>query len=287
MFKVNKDRFNPLLDIHKKYGHLSESRIKLAYKRNLVKDSRYSYADIKDLKLSLCPDCMRGRMKAFPGESTTDHPWKVFQKIAMDYKGPFKKKSHAGYNGFYLFSDYNSDFVWAYPVKHKNEGGEALEAFYRANIGVSDSAGDHEMFLVLQSDRDSVAKSDKVKRWMESKGIVLQMSAAYKYNQNGQIERDMQNVLDKTRTLLASYDVPVRWWVEALQNAIWNINRSPTSKHNNKSPLEQAFGIVPNADEMIPFFCPGMYQVTKDEREPDAVFKWKARACRFLGHDKE
>ena len=37
---------------------------------------------------------------------------------------------------------------------------------------------------------------------------------------------------------------------------------------------------------MIPFFCPGMYQVTKDEREPDAVFKWKARACQFLGHDK-
>jgi hypothetical protein len=30
-----------------------------------------------------------------------------------------------------------------------------------------------------------------------------------------------------------------------------------------------------------------MYQVTKDEREPDAVLKWKARACRFLGHDKD
>jgi hypothetical protein len=31
---------------------------------------------------------------------------------------------------------------------YKNEGGEALEAFYmyRENIGVSDSAGDHEMF---------------------------------------------------------------------------------------------------------------------------------------------
>ena len=58
---------------------------------------------------------------------------------------------------------HNSDFVWTYPVKHKNEGGEALKVFYRENIGVSDSAGDHEMFLVLQSDRDSVAKSDKLR----------------------------------------------------------------------------------------------------------------------------
>ena len=31
-------------------------------------------------------------------------------------------------------------FILSGPVKHKNESGEALEAFYRANIGVSDSA---------------------------------------------------------------------------------------------------------------------------------------------------
>jgi hypothetical protein len=37
---------------------------------------------------------------------------------------------------------------------------------------------------------------------------------------------------------------------------------------------------------MIPSFFHGMYQVTKNESEPDAVFKQKARACRFLGHDK-
>lgn len=103
-FAVDQKKVNPLMEIHLKYGHLSEGRIKLAYKKQLITDSKYKYDDIKDLKLPFCPDCMRGRMKAFSKEQTTDHPWKKFQKIAMDYKGPFKRKSLAGYNGFYLFS---------------------------------------------------------------------------------------------------------------------------------------------------------------------------------------
>jgi hypothetical protein len=205
----------------------------------------------------------------------------------MDYKGSFKKKSIYGYSGFYLFSDYYSDYVWAYPVKRKSEGIDALRAFYNEHIGDITDNDRHDMFIVLQSDRDSVTQSDEVERWLVKKGIVLQLSAVYKYNQNGQIERDMQNVLDKTRTLLAAYNVPIKWWAHAVENAVWNINRSPTSKNDNKSPIEIVYGIKPSVDEMIPFFCPGMYQITRSEREPDAVFKWKAKGCRFPGHDSQ
>ena len=44
-------------------------------------------------------------------------------------------------------------------MSHKIEGGEALVASYKENIDVSNSATDHEMYLVLKSDNDSVAKS--------------------------------------------------------------------------------------------------------------------------------
>ena len=76
----------------------------------------------------------------------------------------------------------------------------------------------------------------------------------------------MQNVLDKARTLLASYDVPIQWWWKAISYAIYCINRSPTSKGDNRSPLEQVFNITPNIDDMIPFYAPGLYHVTKEER---------------------
>ena len=52
------------------------------------------------------------------------------QKIACDYKGPFKHKSREGYNGFYLFSDYKSDYLFAYPVKSKAKLPYAVKVFY-------------------------------------------------------------------------------------------------------------------------------------------------------------
>jgi hypothetical protein len=165
-FSAKETEDNPLIAIHKLYGHLSESRIKLAYKKNLITDERYCYEDIKDLHLPLCPDCMKGRMKSFPSEGTTNHPWKLLQKVAMDYKGKFKKKSKNGYSGFYLFSDYFSDYVWAYPVKHKSEQAEALQAFYRKHIESRRGLDGHELLVVLQCDQDSVTLGSQVKRWL-------------------------------------------------------------------------------------------------------------------------
>jgi hypothetical protein len=171
-------------------------------------------------------------------------------------------------------------------VKHKSEQAEALQAFYRKHIESRRGLDGHELLVVLQCDQDSVTRGSQVKRWLLENKVVLQMSAAFKQSQNGQIERDMQNVLDRARTFLASYDVPQSFWWHAVKEAIWYINRSPTSKNDNKTPLELMFNKKPDMKEMIPFFCPGLYNVTKSEREPDAVWKWKARCCRFIGHDE-
>jgi hypothetical protein len=47
--KFDTDKDNPLIQIHRRWGHLSESRIKLAYKKGLVLDDKFNYNDIKDL----------------------------------------------------------------------------------------------------------------------------------------------------------------------------------------------------------------------------------------------
>ena len=279
---------NLLMQLHKRYGHLGELNLKLAYKNKIINDSKYTYNDIKDMSLGVCPDCMRGRMKAFTSGPTTQHPWEIFQKVAMDYKGPFKQKSKEGYSGFYLFSDYKSDYVWAYPVRSKSEGGEALQQFYDTFIKNRSPQLKEVIMEVVQSDVDSVIKSKISGKVLSKLNLRLQLSPAYKHSQNGQIERDMQSVLDKARTMLASYDVPIQWWWRAVSHAIYCINRSPTSKGNKRSPVEQVYNITPNIDNMIPFFAPGLYHVTKEERSLVANTVWahKARACRFLGYDE-
>jgi hypothetical protein len=278
---------NPLTQIHKKWGHLSESRIKLAYRKHLVNDSQFTYDDIKNLSLPTCRDCMMGRMSAAAKKPTTDHPWKTFEKIACDYKGPFKKSIWNGYTGYYLFSDYHSDYVWAYPVKRKDQQLEALQAFWREHVECQRKEVQKEMMVVFQSDMNTITRSSTVRRWLNEHKVRLQFSTPYKKSENGQIERDVRNVMDKARTLLASYDVPGWFWWYAIKHAVWLINRSPTSNNSNKSPIEIVYDVKPSVDEMIPFYCPGFYHITKEEREPRADWKAKAKSCRFLGYSDE
>jgi hypothetical protein len=196
---------------------------------------------------------MMGRMKAFNKRPTTNHKWRTFEKIACDYKGPFTKSIWNGYTGYYLFSDYHSDYVWAYPVKSKDQLVDAIEAFWTEHIATQRVNKQAEMMVVLQSDVSSVTRSRQVRRWLNRHKVRLQFSTPYKKNENGQIERDIQNVTDRARTLLASYDVPNWFWWYAVKHAIWLINRSPTTSESNKSPLEIVYGKKPNVDDMIPY----------------------------------
>jgi hypothetical protein len=125
---------------------------------------------------------------------------------------------------------------------------------------------------------DSVATSNKIINWLHDNNIRITLSAPYRHEQNGQIERDVQYVMDKARTLMMSYDVPRMFWEYAVKMACWYINRSPTSRLHNMTPLECAIGIKPNLNDMIPFYCPGICHITNPERR--GAYDGKGRPCR-------
>jgi hypothetical protein len=76
------------------------------------------------------------------------HEWKMFDKVSVDYKGPYSVHSYNHYNGFFLFSDYYSDYVWVYLVKSKTEFLKTLKSFYNVRYKVE--------LKVLQGDFDTM-----------------------------------------------------------------------------------------------------------------------------------
>jgi transposase InsO family protein len=97
-------------------------------------------------------------------------------------------------------------------VKSKDELHNKLMDYYNSHVVKTNSR-----MSVLQSDYDSVARSKKVSQWLSEHSIQLSMSAPYKHSQNGQIERDVQSVMDKARTLMIAQDVPPMFWEYAIQ----------------------------------------------------------------------
>jgi histone deacetylase 1/2 len=202
------------------------------------------------------------------------------EKIAMDYKGPFPVQSYHHCRGFYLFSDRASNYVVAYPVRAKTELYAAATKFY-----INEIRRHKHVLSVIQCDADTVNLSTEMSEWIRDRDIRIQHSPPHVHSKNGQIERDMQSVMDKARTMMASYNVPSTYWEFAVQCACYCINRSPTSNHE-KTPYEMVTGEKPDVSKLVPFYAPGVFHVTKEERGGKA-WSYKAEPCRMLGYSTD
>jgi hypothetical protein len=274
--------------LHNKWGHLSESRMRLAIDKGLTSSEISSIltpSQIARARLGLCYDCMRGRMKSGPHRPVQNNQYQPFEKIAVDYKGPLTPKSHNKFSGFYLFSDQASNFVWTYHVKKKSEFLDAFNTFMSTFQRTMRELNTE--VRILQSDYDKVILDKKVIRHLADKYKIRHISSApYVHQQNGQVERDMQNVLDRSRTIMSVHDAPPNMWEFAVKYACLLINYSPTSTTDHKTPYEIIYKKKPNISKLIPFYSPGVTNVTKEERK-GKLLNYKAAPVRMLGYPDE
>eukprot|EP01034_Spumella_vulgaris_P032417 gene32417-biopygen27615 len=258
-----------------------ERNIKFAVKHGLFSGCPVTFEQIKDLSLHLCAVCAMGRMHAFKrGKKNDKVRYKPLECIAVDFKGPFSTLSIQANRGFYLVSDHRTGAVWGYPCKNKNE--DTLLKILQHFFNMVKTYPCPSRPRVFHCDDDSVENGELITTYLEELGLRLHVSAPHVHHQNGQVERAVQSTLDKARTLLIGGGAPLKFWDYAVVLATYVLMRTPTLK-NLKTPLEILTGTVPNIGNLVPFFRPGLYHVTREERH--STWDAKALPCRFLGYD--
>jgi len=267
---------NPLDILHRQMGHIGAARIKSMIKDGAIKGCKYTWKSIKDLELGPCNDCLAGRMRAKPEGKTTDHPWKPLEKIAIDYKGDFPRKAVGDYRGFMLLVDYATNWVHADLVKSKSEHTRVLQDF-KINFHLKYD----KVWKVLQSDSESIFKSKRVAQWLRKNEVRLTLSTPYQHWQNGQVEVYVRIVMDKTRTVMTVYNTPIKYWGYAVTYVCYTLNYT-TNSNTNMSAYEALTGEKPDISHFVPFYAPGVYHLTKDERKDP--WSPKAKPCRMLGY---
>ena len=271
---------NILEQLHHKYGHMSAGAIKRAFKDKMIIHDKITYEDIKDLKLPICWQCLQGRMTASNKGPLSDRNYEIFEKIAVDYKD-CSIKSKRGYKGIMLYSDRKSDYIHPILVKNKKNVIEQLD--YINNM----VKNKNKIWKILQSDSEWIFSKGPIKKWCKDNNVKLQLSLPYMHHQNGQVESDVKRLFDKARTLMhyPLKRVPPSLWCYAVEHAAYILNRSPNRK-NAQTPYEMINNIKPDMTNIVPFWSPGIYHVTKDERK-GRVWSAKGISCRMLGYDNE
>lgn len=73
------------------------------------------------------------------------------------------------------------------------------------------------------------------------------MSAPRTPQQNGIVERRNQTIVEAAKTMLIQGDAPKMFWREAVNTAVYTLNRVLVKKGNDKTPYELWYGHSPNA----------------------------------------
>ena len=82
---------------------------------------------------------------------------------------------------------------------------------------------------------------------------------------------------------MLAYNVPLMFWLEALQYSVHILNITPRQSLDGDTPHYRVFGVIPDMTNIYPFFCPGIYHVSEEERTKGFIAA-RAVECRYLGY---
>ncbi|PWA98023.1 hypothetical protein CTI12_AA024020 [Artemisia annua] len=260
---------------HMRYGHLNFGDLKLLSSKGMVKG-----LDQIDHPNQVCEGCLLGKhaRSSFPKEATS-RAKEPLQLIHMDLCGPITPPSHGKNLYFMLLIDDFSRKTWVYFLKEKSQ---AFEAFKIFKSMVEKEKG--LKIKSMRSDRGEEFLSKEFNKFCEDNGIRRFLRAPYSPQQNGVVERKNRTILNMVRSMLKSKKMPKEFWAEAVDCAVYLLNRCPSKSLDNKTPQEAWNGMKPTVSHLRVFESIAYVHVPSQRR---SKLDDKSEKHVFVGYDKQ
>jgi IS30 family transposase len=154
----------------------------------------------------------------------------------------------------------------------------ALECFKRFRS--MEEKESKESICCLRTDRGGEFNSLDFRKYCDDNGIKRQLTAAYTPQQNGVAERKNRTIMDMVRSMLSCREVPKEFWPEAVNWAIYILNRSPTTTLIDITPEEACSNRKPSVKHFRVFGCVAYTHIPDAQRNK---LDDKSMKCIFLG----
>jgi hypothetical protein len=219
--------YSPLgevLLLHHRLGHMPFGTIGQLYLGLLNKISKEKL---------VCDACQYGKQTRSSYVLSNNRSSVPLETIHSDVWGPSGVSSLNGYRSFVTFIDCCTRVTWVYVLRNKNDVFECFVDFHNM-IRTQYNA----VMKIFRTDNGTKYVNKEFDEYLSSFGIIHQTTCPGTSEQNGLAERKNRHLLEVTRCLMISMNVPKFLWSEAVMTAAYLINRMPSRMLNSKTPIE-------------------------------------------------
>lgn len=210
----------------------------------------------------ICEGCIYGKMHRLPFRVRKVRATRVREIIYSDVCGPMEVESISRKLYFVVFKDDFSGYRMIHFMRRKSEVFDKL-------VIVCEEIENRfsERIKELHSDGGGEYDNDRVISYLGSKGIKFSMNPPYTPEHNGVAERDNRIIVEAARSMLYSNPVlPKFLWAEAMNTAVYVINRTGPTKQGVKTPYELWHGAAPDIGNLKVFGTECFVHIPKEKR---------------------
>lgn len=213
---------------HRRLRHMPIEKIEKI--ENLKKNNIVQDLDIHTTTKFSCEDCAQGKIHR------CSHPSKTSLKadkpgisIHFDTIGPIKPMSLGGSKYFLLAKDEYSRYRIVKFISSKDLiKDEVMKIISKAEYETKNNV------LRIVSDNGTEFCNQNLKKFLDDRGMVHDLSAVYVPQQNGFVKREVRTVTEMARSILVASKIDKSLWPEAINTAVYVLNRTAISLENRR-----------------------------------------------------
>ncbi|CAL9021568.1 unnamed protein product [Prunus brigantina] len=235
----------------------------------------------------VCEGCTFGKhcREPFPKEATS-RAASPLELVHTDVCGPMQTTTKSGNRYFLTFIDDSTRMCWIYAVRfatptiyflrYKSEVFSVFKKF-KAMVELQSVY----KLKKLRSDKGGEYTSTEFSKFCDDMGMERQLTVAHSPQQNGVAERKNRSIVEMAKCMMFEKKMPLEFWAEAVNTAVYVLNRCPTKALEKKTPFEAYSGRKPGIKHLRVFGSLCYAQIPKQQRQK---LDQTSTRCVFLGY---
>lgn len=248
---------------HERLGHQNRNHV-----RKFLKKNNIDFIDDDHF----CSSCIEGKQHRNSFQQRQQRAELPGEIMHADLCGPMETASLGGAKYFLCFTCDYSRLRIVYFLKEKSETIGKINEMLQV---VKNQCG--SPLKTFQCDGGLEFNNESVRKLLKLNGITMAITNPYTPEQNGCAERSNRTIVELARTMRLSKNLPKFLWAETVNTAVYILNRTGTSRVQDKTPYELFTGKNVHVKNLRIFGTPCFVHVPKQHRK-----KWDSKSQRGI-----